>query len=202
MENIDNILDDDINTTEDDTNEEQSIQDHKQVQEPEENGVVETKCPPKTIEKAKKPKTKAQQEAWKRCLEGRRQAVERRKKEKAKLNEKIKKIKKEPIVLSEDEVEEPVSEESEDEPEPVVIVKKKRKKIEKKKKPKVQYVYETDDDETEDDDDEDYEPSPPPKRKSKAKAKKVETESEDDDTPQPNNYENLDWRSRARLRGF
>jgi hypothetical protein len=197
MENIDNILDDDINTTEDDTNEEQSIQEHKQE---EENGVVETKCPPKTIEKAKKPKTKAQQEAWARCLAGRREAVERRKREKAKLNEKIKKIKKEPIVLSEDEVEEPVSEESEDEPEPVVIVKKKRKKIEKKKKPKVQYVYETDED-TDNTDDEDYEPSPPPQKR-KSKAKKVESESEDDETPQQNNYENLDWRSRARLRGF
>lgn len=195
MENIDEIIDDEINN-QDDTNEEQSIQDHKHD---EEYGVVETKCPPKTIEKAKKPKSKAQQEAWARCLAGRREAVERRKKEKAKLNEKIKKIKKEPIVLSEDE--EQVSSSSEDEPEPVVIVKKKRKKIEKKKKPKVQYVYESEDEDTDNTDDEDYEPSPPPLRRSKSK-KNVEPESEDDTTPQQNDYENLDWRSRARLRGF
>ena len=192
MENIDNIIDEEI-STQDDT------QDHKiediQPIDPTENGVKETEFPPKSIEKKKKPRTKAQQEAWAKCLKTRQEAVARKKKVKAKLDEKIKKIKKEPIVLSDDE-KSSSSSSSEDEPEPIVIVKKKRKKIEKKKVAKVQYIYETDSEASEGE-----EPKRVPK---KTKVASETSESEDDDEPikSNNSYDNLDWRAKARLRGF
>ncbi len=201
MENIDKIVED----TGDDTTED--------------NGVVEQEQP-KPIEKAKRPRTAKQIEAWEKCLAKRKAMCKTIKEAKNNEKERIRKAKDEAVekLLKKEEEEEPNvedqleqdSEEDEEEdepsPPPKVVVKKKNKKIEKpkkKRKTKVVYVSESEDDDPEDEDytEEDEGTDEEEVERPRRQIKKTKNTKPKDTTPK-DAYEGMDFRTKMRMRGF